>query len=160
MHPKIGIGEYLDKYAIEKAKVLAGVAGQALHRLSIKRLTLSGFVIDADPFIQWFDHRRLRSIHFKDDCFDAGFYLPKSMRRIHIAFPREGGETLSVRRFDLFKNLKVVELRGGKTVGQVPYRRSEILETKFSRSKTVKECGKRSKRSMSTPPVMRTPMLG
>lgn len=133
------------------------MAGRTLNRLSIKRLTLSGFVIDADPFIQWFDHRRLRSVHFKDDCVDAGFYLPKSMRRVHITFQREGGNALFVRHFDLFKHLKVVELRGGKTIGQVPYHSSEILDTKCGRSKTVKECGKRHNRSMSTPPVMRTP---
>jgi hypothetical protein len=140
LHPNVGTGEYLDKHAIEKAKVLAGVVGRTLNRLSIKKLTLSGFVVDAGPFIQW---------------FDAGFYLPKSMRGVRITFPKEEAKFMSARRLDLPKNLKVVQLKDGKRIGEAPYRRSEILETKINRDRVVRGGDKKS-RSMSTPPAIRS----
>lgn len=118
LHRKVGTGEYLDKYAIEKARLLAGVTGRTLNRLSIKKLTLSGFVVDADPFIQWFDPSRLRTIHFKDNCVDAGFYLTRALKTVAVLFPKE--ETpIPVCSVDLSSNLKVIELRGGKKIGEV-----------------------------------------
>lgn len=159
LHPKVGTGEYLDKHAIEKAKVLAGMVGRTLNRLSIKKLILSGFVVDAGPFIQWFDPRRLRSCHFKNDCIDAGFYLPKSMRGVRITFPKEEAKVMSARRLDLPKNLKVVQLKDGKRIGEVPYCRSEILEIKINRDRAARVGDKKS-RSMSTPPAIRSPRPG
>lgn len=123
----IGIGEYLDKAAIEKAKVRAmATGGRTLHRLSIKTLTLAGFVVDADPFLLWFDPKRLRCVHFLDHCVDAGFYLCLPMRGVVVRFPREVGERVVWgRRVEVRRELKVVELRGGRKVGEVAYRGRE-----------------------------------
>lgn len=120
---KIGLGAYLDKTSIEKAKVRAMATGRTLNRLSIKTLTLTGFVVDADPILLWFDPRRLRSIHFQDNCVDAGFYLCLPMRRrVIVRFPTEVKErVVSVRRVDLRAELRVVEIRGGKEVGEGVY---------------------------------------
>ena len=120
---KIGLGAYLDKTSIEKAKVRAMATGRTLNRLSIKSLTLTGFVVDADPILLWFDPKRLRSIHFQDNCVDAGFYLCLPMRRrVIVRFPTEVKErVVSVRRVDLRAELRVVEIRGGKEVGEGVY---------------------------------------
>ncbi|KAJ6084622.1 hypothetical protein N7486_011422 [Penicillium sp. IBT 16267x] len=89
LHHDIGYGEYLDKRCIEVAKVLAMQMGRTSRRLSIRKLTLSGFVIDADPIIQWFDPEKLRCIHFKGQCIDAGLWLPLSMKNVSIQVPQE-----------------------------------------------------------------------
>lgn len=124
----IGIGEYLDKTAIEKAKICAMTGGRTRNRLSIKTLTLNGFVVDADPFLLWFDTKRLRCINFQDNCIDAGFYLCLPMSRVTVRYPRDEHEkAMTVRRVDLKKELKVVELKGGKKIGEVPYRGPETL---------------------------------
>lgn len=119
LHPDIGYGEYLDKYCIEKAKVLAAAMGPTRQLLSIKFLTLSGFVVDADPFVQWFDPAALRRIHFKGQCVDAGFWLPETMRKVTVRSPMTtGSEALPVGilKLDLNKDWKEIELRGGKMV--------------------------------------------
>src|SRR5699024_2617206 len=107
----------------EKAKVRAMATGRTLNRLSIKTLTLTGFVVDADPILLWFDPKRLRSIHFQDNCVDAGFYLCLPMRRRVVVRFSTGvkGRVVSVRRVDLRAELRVVEIRGGRTVGEVVY---------------------------------------
>ncbi|KAJ6015911.1 hypothetical protein N7540_010502 [Penicillium herquei] len=88
LHTDIGYGEYLDKQAIEKAKVRAIAMGRTSSRLTIRKLTVSGFVVDADPFIQWFDPLKLRCIHFKGHCVDAGVWLPLAMRNVSIRYPK------------------------------------------------------------------------
>lgn len=130
------MGEYLDKHAIEKAKVLAGVVDRTFNRFSIKKLTLSGFVVNADPFIQWFDHRRLRNIHFKDDCIDAGFYLPRSLKGVNITSPDEE-RAFPMRRIEL-KGLKVVQLKGGKKIAEVPYRGRQTVQMRPELVSTIK----------------------
>ncbi|KAJ5895650.1 hypothetical protein N7495_007341 [Penicillium taxi] len=87
LHPKFGYGEYLDKKIMEKAKIRAMGMGITSRRISIRKLTLSGFVVDADPFIQWFDPEKLRSICFKGECIDAGLWLPPYMQ-VSIRFPK------------------------------------------------------------------------
>lgn len=113
MHPDIGYGEYLDKQSIEKAKILASVHGPTRQLLSIKFLTLSGFVVDADPFVQWFDPSKLRRIHFKSQCVDAGFWLPDSMQEVTVRSPMTTGAeavTVGILKLDLRKDLKEIEL--------------------------------------------------
>lgn len=122
LHRTIGIGEYLDKTSIEKAKVRAMATGRTLNRISIKTLTLNGFVVDADPILLWFDPKMLRCINFRDNCVDAGFYLCRPMRKVEVKFPTEIEEkAVTVRKVDVRKELKIVELRGGKKVSEVPY---------------------------------------
>ncbi|RAK77067.1 uncharacterized protein BO72DRAFT_110213 [Aspergillus fijiensis CBS 313.89] len=121
----IGEGEYLDKIALEKAKICAMVQGPTRNRLSIRTLTLTGFVVDADPFLLWFDATRLKCLHFKDYCVDAGFYLCEAMHRVSVLYPQlllvdeEGREAVVARRVNLRKELKVVQLRGGRKVGEM-----------------------------------------
>ncbi|EPS31031.1 hypothetical protein PDE_05985 [Penicillium oxalicum 114-2] len=83
----IGFGEYLDKHCMEKANILAMAMGRTRLRLTLKHLTLSGFVVDADPFFVWFDPRYLCSIQFKGKCYDAGFWLPKCMGDVVVSCP-------------------------------------------------------------------------
>ncbi|KAL5358657.1 hypothetical protein BJX96DRAFT_163901 [Aspergillus floccosus] len=134
---KIGVGEYLDKLAIEKAKVRAmALRGRTRNRLSIRTLTLTGFVVDADAFLRWFDPRRLRCIHFKNDCVDAGFYLSLPMKKVSILFPREIEENLVIgRRVDLVSELKVVRLLNGNKVEEIPYRQG--LARGFTRGRNL-----------------------
>ncbi|OJJ83991.1 uncharacterized protein ASPGLDRAFT_126845 [Aspergillus glaucus CBS 516.65] len=122
LHRTIGIGEYLDKTSIEKAKVRAMATGRTLNRLSIKTLTLNGFVVDADPILLWFDPKMLRCINFRDNCVDAGFYLCRPMRKVEVKFPTEIEEkAVTVRKVDVRRELKIVDLRGGKKVSEAPY---------------------------------------
>lgn len=115
MHPKIGYGEYLDKHSIEAAKVRALAMGATSKQLTIKKLTLSGFVVDADPFIHWFDPQKLRSIHFKGECVDAGLWLPASMAKVSIRVPRSidlEAVPVGILKFDPRKDVGVKEMKG------------------------------------------------
>ncbi|KAL3470786.1 hypothetical protein BJX99DRAFT_250918 [Aspergillus californicus] len=128
--PSVGSSAYLDKICLEKAKIRAMAVGSTRNRLSIRTLILSGVVVDADPFLHWFDPTRLKCINFKDDCVDAGFYLPHCMQRISVLFPREihlPRACLRGRMIDLKPELKVVEIRGGKKVKEEAYQGRESL---------------------------------
>ncbi|KAL4892859.1 hypothetical protein BDV59DRAFT_202231 [Aspergillus ambiguus] len=119
----VGVGEYLDKLAIEKAKFRAMLmGGRTCNRLSIRKLTLTGFVVDADAFLHWFDPTRLKCVNFKNYCVDAGFYLSTPMRKVSILFPREIEEKLVVgRRVEPYSELKMVRLEKGKKVEEFQY---------------------------------------
>ncbi|KAA8645373.1 hypothetical protein EYZ11_000445 [Aspergillus tanneri] len=126
---KVGSGEYLDKILMEKAKICAMAIGRTRQRLSIRTLTLTGFVVDGDPFLHWFDTKRFKCINFKDYCVDAGFYLSLPMKKVSVIYPREVQEKPLVgRKANLLSELKVVELRSGKKVGEIPYRGPESLK--------------------------------
>ncbi|KAJ5893146.1 hypothetical protein N7504_009837 [Penicillium tannophilum] len=116
LHQDIGYGEYLDKKCIEVAKILAMQMGRTSRRLSIQRLTLSGFVVDADPIIQWFDPEKLRCIHFKGQCIDAGLWLPLSMKNVSLEVPQKTelqAVPVGIVSVDLKKDLNA-EVIGGK----------------------------------------------
>ncbi|KAJ5631869.1 uncharacterized protein N7484_011969 [Penicillium longicatenatum] len=118
LHRDIGYGEYLDKNCIEVAKVLAMQMGRTSRRLSIRKLTLSGFVIDADPIIQWFDPKKLRYLHFKGRCIDAGLWLPLSMKGVSVQYPQESdlrAVPVGIVNIDLQKDLNA-EVIGGKKI--------------------------------------------
>lgn len=75
--------------------------------------------MDADPFIQWFDPAKLRRIHFKGQCVDAGFWLPETMREVTVRSPMSTGTEavpVGILKLDLKKDLKEIELRCGKVV--------------------------------------------
>ncbi|GAB1198600.1 hypothetical protein APSETT444_007926 [Aspergillus pseudonomiae] len=91
LHPALGIGEYLDKLVIQKAKVAGMGLGRPRTRLSIRTLALSGFVVDADPFLQWFDCGKLKCVRFGDGCVDAGFWLGDDMGGVTVVWPGESG---------------------------------------------------------------------
>ncbi|SPB46378.1 unnamed protein product [Aspergillus niger] len=125
---KLGQAEYLDKMVIEKAKVRAMSVGRTRQKLSIRSLTLFGFIVDADPFLHWFDAKRLQRIHFKNYCVDAGFWLCKPMKKVEVDFPRQMQEkATTARQVDLSSELKVIELKGGKKVSEKPYTGPESL---------------------------------
>ncbi|CAG7929733.1 unnamed protein product [Penicillium olsonii] len=81
LHYKNGGGEYLDKMVMEKAKVRAMAMGYFRRRLPVKHLVLSGFVVDSGPFTSWFGGC-LRTIHFRKNCVDAGWWLPHHLAGI------------------------------------------------------------------------------
>ncbi|EEH04667.1 conserved hypothetical protein [Histoplasma capsulatum G186AR] len=88
LHRRAGIGEYLDKYSIVHAKARAAQMGSTLHLLPVVKLSLTGFVVDADPF-HLFNPHRLRLINFKNNCVDAGFALPERMReQVVVSWPK------------------------------------------------------------------------
>ncbi|PGH07911.1 hypothetical protein AJ79_06119 [Helicocarpus griseus UAMH5409] len=97
LHRRIGIGEYLDKYAIAQARTRAvalvtssptSTSASIPILLPIVKLSLTGFVVDADPF-RLFNPHRLRLLTFKNDCVDAGFALPESMHeQVVVSWPR------------------------------------------------------------------------
>jgi hypothetical protein len=128
LHPDIGCGEYLDKHSIEKAKILAMAMGRTSKRLSIKHLTLSGFVVDADPFLNWFDAAKLESIKFTGQCIDAGFWLPNSMANVTVRHPRKiefGPVAVGMVSVDVQKELKVVYMQDGLDVGESAFLASD-----------------------------------
>ncbi|KAL2835395.1 hypothetical protein BJY01DRAFT_238860 [Aspergillus pseudoustus] len=134
---KVGIGEYLDKICLEKAKIRAMAMGSTRNRLSIRTLVLTGVVVDADPFLHWFDPKRLKCINFKDNCVDAGFYLSHCMKKVSILFPHRVEEPiLRGRRVNPLSELKVIELKGGKKIGEIPYRGPQSLKENIPRNST------------------------
>ncbi|OQE35116.1 hypothetical protein PENCOP_c014G04895 [Penicillium coprophilum] len=87
---RIGYGEYLDKFCIERAKVVALSSGFSVPSyLPVKYLTLTGFAVDGDPFGMWF--RNLEEIHFKKDCVDCGFWLSRAQRNVRVRHSNEYG---------------------------------------------------------------------
>ncbi|OGE49797.1 hypothetical protein PENARI_c019G02721 [Penicillium arizonense] len=124
LNPDIGYGEYLDKYAIEKAKIRAMAMGPTSKRLGIKTISLSGFVVDADPFLHWFDPEKLRTIHFKAHCVDAGLWLPRNMRnvtiRLSMPFDLEA-VPIGIVTLNLLKDLNMITLEKGRKVSQVAF---------------------------------------
>lgn len=135
LHRRVGCGEYLDKILMEKAKICAMAIGRCRQRLSIKTLKLTGFVVDADPFLHWFDPKRLKAINFKDFCVDAGFYLSLPMAHVCVQFPREVTEHVVVgRAASMYGDLKLVRLEGGKKVGEITYRGPESLREEIPRN--------------------------
>ncbi|KAL4950615.1 hypothetical protein BDW69DRAFT_202007 [Aspergillus filifer] len=134
LHKSYGRAAYLDKHCIEKSKIRAMAIGPTRNRLSIRTLILTGIVVDADPFLHWFDPKRLKCINFKDDCVDAGFYLAGCMGRVSVLFPRlirdegkKGGGigVVVARKVDLRRELRVVELEKGRKVGVDTVQRRE-----------------------------------
>ncbi|KAL4792258.1 hypothetical protein BDV19DRAFT_392259 [Aspergillus venezuelensis] len=125
LHKSYGRAAYLDKHCIEKSKIRAMAIGPTRNRLSIRTLILTGIVVDADPFLHWFDPKRLKCVNFKDDCVDAGFYLAGCMGRVSVLFPRlirnESEEKKGIivgRKVDLRRELRVVKLEKGRKVGE------------------------------------------
>ncbi|KAJ5177317.1 uncharacterized protein N7500_000016 [Penicillium coprophilum] len=87
---RIGYGEYLDKFCIERAKVVALSSGFPVPSyLPVKYLTLTGFAVDGDPFGVWF--RNLEEVHFKKDCIDCGFWLSRAQRNVRVRHSNEYG---------------------------------------------------------------------
>ncbi|OJD15834.1 hypothetical protein AJ78_03931 [Emergomyces pasteurianus Ep9510] len=110
LHRRVGIGEYLDKYAIEQAKTRAARMGSTLILLPVVKLSLTGFVVDGDPF-RFFNPHRLRMINFKNDCVDAGFALPDRMReQVTVSWPKFLAERAMVARRVKHGELKLIDL--------------------------------------------------
>ena len=113
LYRELGEGEYLDKFAIEKAKIRAGIMQElSSPLLPIKRLTLSGFVVDAGPFLQWFDPQKLRSIYFKGHCVDSGFWVPSPMQQVSLRVAKDidlKPMVVGLLKIDVKRDVKVVD---------------------------------------------------
>jgi hypothetical protein len=119
LNRRVGIGEYLDKHAIAQAKERASTMGGSLERLPVVKLSLTGFVVDSDPFCLWFNPHRLRVIEFKNDCVDAGFALPTSMaENVAIKFPKRITEHAMIARRVRPGEIKLVDVRPPKAALQ------------------------------------------
>lgn len=111
MERRVGIGEYLDKMAIKKSWSRAIRLGCTMNQLPIVKLSLTGFVVDADPFFYWFNPHRLRIIDFKNDCVDAGFALPQKMaEHVIVTWPRNVLEHAQVAKVIRPGQVKVVDI--------------------------------------------------
>ena len=109
-----GSGHYIDKLTMERTHMYAG--GRAWkppavvpQQLRIAKLNLAGFVVDADPFMTYFDPEYLREINFGDHCIDAGFALTKAMLE-DVKITRPEQKSLSE---DIAQALSSVTLQGG-----------------------------------------------
>ncbi|CAI7596830.1 unnamed protein product [Penicillium glandicola] len=112
---KVGYGEYLDKYCIEKAKVLALFTGFPVPAsLPVKHLTLTGFAVDGDAFGMWF--RNLEEVHFKKDCIDCGFWLSRSQRDVRV---RHSDEYVGVARGGVWPSAGSVEELGEEVLAEL-----------------------------------------
>ncbi|KAL5332295.1 hypothetical protein BJX70DRAFT_407821 [Aspergillus crustosus] len=143
--PIVGVGSYLDKMCLEKAKIRAMVLGNTRNRLSIRTLILTGVVVDADPFLHWFDPNRLKCINFKDNCVDSGFWLSHCMRKVSVLFPKIiEKDAVVARRVDLRGGggLKVIRVEKGKKVGEIPYWGKESLEEEIPKNLALRERAK------------------
>lgn len=88
LHHEIGYGELLDSLAIGLAQRRAKKQGPVNDKLSIATLNLTSFVVDADPFVKWFDGRKLRGVNFDGFCIDAGLALPLEMLdHVNVSIP-------------------------------------------------------------------------
>lgn len=88
LHHELGYGELLDSLAIGLAQKRAKEQGLVGDKLSIATLNLTSFVVDADPFVKWFDSGKLRDVNFDGFCVDAGFSLPQEMRhQVTVSIP-------------------------------------------------------------------------
>lgn len=61
--------------------------GLVNEKLTIVQLKLAGFVVDANPFEDWFDGTKLRSVVFMADCFDSGFGLSSTFSQTKVYYP-------------------------------------------------------------------------
>ncbi|KAL2816284.1 hypothetical protein BJX63DRAFT_142735 [Aspergillus granulosus] len=138
---KVGVGGYFDKMCLEKAKICGRAMGSTRNRLSIRAHALAGVVVDADPFLHWFGPKRPKCINFKDNSINAGFYLSDCMKKVSILCPRRAEEPmLRGRRVYPLSELKVIELKGGKKVGEIPYRGPRSLKENIPRNVDVGGC--------------------
>ena len=71
-----------------EARKMAMNKGIVNELFTIRKLSLTGFVVDVYPFERWFDPEKLQEIEFKNDCIDAGFSLTSPMlERVNIKLP-------------------------------------------------------------------------
>ncbi|KAK2803522.1 hypothetical protein FQN50_006957 [Emmonsiellopsis sp. PD_5] len=120
LHRRVGIGEYLDKLSIAAAHERAAkMTTTPLARLPIVKLTLTGFVVDADPFRLYFNPHRLRLINFRNDCVDAGFALPNNMaEQVVVNWPRTVRDQAMIARVVRPGEIKIVDIKRTKKPGE------------------------------------------
>lgn len=90
------------------------MGGSTNTRIPIKKLTLKGFVVDADPILQWFDPERLRTVYFKGDCINAGLWIPPSMNHVSFRVAKEldiRPVAVGIIKIDLGRDVKAVDVR-------------------------------------------------
>ena len=111
----------MDKQAIALAKLETSLMSARLQYLPVVRLVLSGFVVDAGPFFQWFDMKRLRQVDFKYNCVDAGFSLPASLTNM-VKVKRPDAELRGCTMIKVTRvareNIRTITLKKGKRVNE------------------------------------------
>lgn len=121
LHESYGVGEYLDVQAIKAAYKKTTTLGVNLRYLPIVNIVLAGFVVDACPFVRYFNPMRLRQIYFKRDCIDAGFVLPPGVSQLVDVMSPEHKETSNFEKITKVNNRSVssVSVRPARNTDEV-----------------------------------------
>ncbi|SLM34749.1 hypothetical protein LPUS_03685 [Lasallia pustulata] len=131
LHHTIGYGELLDSVAIGLAQKRAKRRGPVNGKLSIATLNLTSFVVDADPFVKWFDSRKLRGVNFDGFCIDAGFALPLEMlHQVKVSIPNGAIPTVTMAKKYRDGSVKRITIRAGTKVATNEAGGAENLEGK------------------------------
>ena len=113
----MGYGELLDSVAIGLAQKRAKRRGPVNDKLSIAILNLTSFVVDADPFVKWFDSRKLRVVNLDGFCVDAGFALPLEMlHQVKVSIPNGAMPTITMAKKYRAGSVKRITIRTGRKV--------------------------------------------
>lgn len=131
LHHELGYGELLDSLAIGLAQKRAKREGLVGDKLSIATLNLTSFVVDADPFVKWFDSAKLKDINFNGFCVDAGFSLPQEMLgQVTVSIPNGALPRVVLAKKCQTGSAKLITIRKGKNVATNEASRAENLEGK------------------------------
>ncbi|KAI9810192.1 MAG: hypothetical protein M1827_006638 [Pycnora praestabilis] len=117
-----GYGEYLDAISIMNAKKSSRPDLPKEAKLNIKKLTLAGFVVDAQPFLKCFSHT-IEEITWGHDCIDAGLAMPIPMLRppMTMRLPHDKlGVKVHVAKGYRPSDVSLVTLKGGKVIAREP----------------------------------------
>lgn len=101
------------------ARFDAASKGPVNQKLSIIKLTLSGFVVDAEPW-DWFHPQRLSEINFGHDCIDAGFALSSAFaENVTISCPPKATDVCLTAKIVQFGKAKIVSERERERIEEV-----------------------------------------
>ena len=121
LHENYGFGEYLDVKAIKAAYKETIALGVNLRYLPIVNFVLAGFVVDACPFVRYFNPMRLRKIQFTRDCIDAGFVLPRGMSQLVDVMGPEHKESSNFEKITKIsgRSMSLVSVRPARSTDEV-----------------------------------------
>ena len=119
LHESIGCGEYLDYVSVLKGKLNAqrqGFAMGARNKLSLRKLSLSGFAVHGKPIVEFFDPTKFKEIRFISKCVDGGFSLAGTQfSGVIVTSPAAEAHHMTVSRIPP-GTVRSIVLRGGKEV--------------------------------------------
>ena len=147
LHESYGVGEYLDVQAIKAAYKKTAALGVNLRYLPIVNIILAGFVVDACPFVRYFNPMRLRQIHFKRDCIDAGFVLPRGVSHLVDVMGPKQEETSKFEKITKVngRSVSLVSVRPAKNTDEVDVASlAKRVGNILSRKRSVRSYGRKA----------------